>query len=244
MQLLIDKTKLELLLEQKREYIGNKVTADAIIAAISFLLSAFTANYDSILGINGMVVKTVFCFIGICYTLKIIIDLLKWNKNKYDHKKLAKDIISLDMIQHNHSLVVIRDTFKQQAGRFLVYYDERWDCKLFLNFKTVNGDNETAILERVSASLQIPKENISARYLTSRVQEKYSVSHDETRVYNHRLYEVVINRFTDDMKKDDFVINGVHYFWMTISEMQKDSNIMTKNMDVVDFVNETIISRS
>ena len=49
---------------------------------------------------------------------------------------------------------------------------------------------------------------------------------------------------TDDMKKDDFVINGVHYFWMTISEMQKDSNIMTKNMDVVDFVNETIISRS
>lgn len=152
--------------------------------------------------------------------------------------------ISLDMIQHNHSLVVIRDTFKQQPGRFLVYYDERWDCKLFLNFKTVNGDNETAILERVSASLQIPKENISAKYLTSRVQEKYSVSHDETRVYNHRLYEMVIHSFTDDMKKDDFVINGVHYFWMTISEMQKDSNIMTKNMDVVDFVNETIISRS
>lgn len=103
------------------------------------------------------------------------------------------------MIQHNHSLVVIRDTFKQQPGRFLVYYDERWDCKLFLNFKTVNGDNETAILERVSASLQIPKENISAKYLTSRVQEKYSVSHDETRVYNHRLYEMVIHSFTDDM---------------------------------------------
>lgn len=42
------------------------------------------------------------------------------------------------------------------------------------------------------------------------------------------------------MKEDDFSVNGVHYFWMTIPEMQKDKNIMNKNMDVVDFVNETI----
>ena len=144
------------------------------------------------------------------------------------------------MIQHNHSLIAIRDTFMQPAMRFLVYYDERWDCKLFLNFKTVNGDNENAILDYLSASLQIPKEELKAKYLTSRVQEKYSVSHDETRVYNHRLYEVSIHEFTSNMKEDDFSVNGVHYFWMTIPEMQKDKNIMDKNMDVVDFVNETM----
>lgn len=202
MQLLIDKTKLELLFEQKREYIGNKVTVDSIIASVSFLLSVFSAEYD--------------------------------------HIKLTKDIIGVDMIQHNHSLIVIRDTFRKPAMRFLVYYDERWDCKLFLNLKTVSGDNENAILEYLSASLQIPRKELKAKYLTSRVQEKYSVSHGETRVYNHRLYEVTIQEFAHNMKENDFSVNGVHYFWMTIPEMQKDKNIMDKNMDVVDFVNETI----
>lgn len=240
MQLLIDKTKLELLLEQKREYIGNKVTVDSIIASVSFLLSVFTAEYDSIFGISGTVLKTVFCIIDFCYAFKIVVDILKWHKNKYDHIKLTKDIIGLDMIQHNHSLIVIRDTFRKPAMRFLVYYDERWDCKLFLNLKTVSGDNENAILEYLSVSLQIPRKELKAKYLTSRVQEKYSVSHGETRVYNHRLYEVTIQEFAHNMKEADFSVNGVHYFWMTIPEMQKDKNIMDKNMDVVDFVNEAI----
>jgi len=47
MRLLIDKKDLELLLEKKREFIGNKVAIDTIIAGVSFLLSVFTAFGDS-----------------------------------------------------------------------------------------------------------------------------------------------------------------------------------------------------
>lgn len=65
MRLLIDKKDLELLLEKKREFIGNKVAIDTIIAGVSFLLSVFTASYDDILGIPGIVLKTIFCMIGI-----------------------------------------------------------------------------------------------------------------------------------------------------------------------------------
>lgn len=43
MRLLIDRKDLELLLEKDREYIGNNVGIDTMIAAISFLLSVFTA---------------------------------------------------------------------------------------------------------------------------------------------------------------------------------------------------------
>ena len=60
MRLLIDKKDLELLLEKKREFIGNKVAIDTIIAGVSFLLSVFTASYDDILGIPGIVLKTIF----------------------------------------------------------------------------------------------------------------------------------------------------------------------------------------
>ena len=60
MKLLIEKSDLELLLEKKRDLIGNKVTIDTIIAGISFLLSVFTASYSDIFPISGTQFKTVF----------------------------------------------------------------------------------------------------------------------------------------------------------------------------------------
>ena len=122
----------------------------------------------------------------------------------------------------------------------LVYYDERWDCKLFLNYKTQNRNNEAALKEQVAADLNLNSDDIVCNYITSRVQEKYSVSHQEMRVYNHRLYEMYFNYIPDKFKKDNFEVNGKHYYWMTIEEMEKDDNIKEKNLEVVDFVKEYI----
>ena len=85
------------------------------------------------------------------------------------------------MIQHNHSLVVIRNLFTENKQKFLVYYDEKWDCKLFLNYKTMDRDNENSILDRVAPDLALNRE-----------------------------------------------------------EMEHDENIEKKNMEVVDFVKESI----
>lgn len=85
------------------------------------------------------------------------------------------------MIQHNHSLVVIRSLFTENKQKFLVYYDEKWDCKLFLNYKTMDRDNENSILDRVAPDLALNRE-----------------------------------------------------------EMEHDENIEKKNMEVVDFVKESI----
>ena len=147
-------------------------------------------------------------------------------KNKYNHKVLFEKIEGLDMIQHNHSLIVIKDSFSGIKERYLLYYDEKWDCKLFLNYKTQDRNNEDVIVDNVSADLGVDKADIKCSYVTSRIQEKYSVSHNENRIYNHRLY--------------DFIVNKRHYYWMTLSDMQHDENIIKKNMEVVDFVKETI----
>ena len=240
MRMLIDNKDLELLLEKKRDVIGNKVTVDTIIAGISFLLSVFTATYQDLFGIPGIVIKTVFCFIGILYCIKIAKDIVEMYRNKYDHETLMRDIKDLNLIQHNHSLVAIRDTF-EKSNRFLVYYDERWDCKLFLNYKTVEQNNEDAIVDRISADLGVDRRKLSCHYVTSRVQEKYSVSHKENRIYNHRLYEVSLSKYPEKTKTDDFVVNGIHYYWMSVEEMEQDDNIMQKNREVVDFVKEKII---
>lgn len=86
----------------------------------------------------------------------------------------------------------------------------------------------------------VDKADIKCSYVTSRIQEKYSVSHNENRIYNHRLYEVRISEFPENEKNDDFIVNKRHYYWMTLSDMQHDENIIKKNMEVVDFVKETI----
>ena len=40
------------------------------------------------------------------------------------------------------------------------------------------------------------------------------------------------------MKTDDFSVNGKHYYWMTIKDMEEDENVRKKNLEVVDFVKE------
>lgn len=150
-------------------------------------------------------------------------------------KLLAKDIEHLNQIQHNHSLVII-----EKSDKFLVYYDERWDCKLFLNYKTQNRNNEEHIMESVAADLKLNRDSLQCTYISSRVQEKYSVSHQENRVYNHRLYEISIENLPENLKKQDFKIGNKHYYWMTMQEMEKDENIQKKNLEVLDFVKESI----
>ena len=43
---------------------------------------------------------------------------------------------------HRHSLVIIKN-----KDKYLLYDDERWQCKLFINYKTKDENNETAIKE-------------------------------------------------------------------------------------------------
>ncbi|RHQ56962.1 hypothetical protein DWY31_03210 [Dorea sp. AF24-7LB] len=185
MRLVIDKKELELLLEQKKEYIGNQVTIDTVIAGVSFLLSVMTAQYQKIFGISGEIIKVFFCTIGILYAVKII-----------------------------------------------------WDCKLFLNYKTQERGDEAAIIANVVKELKLNQKEVKCRYITSKLQEKYSISHRENRIYNHRLYELQVNRFSEQEMEKDFVVNGKHYYWMSIEEMEKDDNIRNKNLEVVDFVKE------
>lgn len=59
-------------------------------------------------------------------------------KTKYDHNVLLNDIQKSDKIQHKHSLVAIQSPDTFAIKMYLVYYDERWDCKLFLNCKSVD----------------------------------------------------------------------------------------------------------
>ena len=154
---------------------------------------------------------------------------------KYNYENLINDINNLDLVAHRHSLVIIKN-----KDKYLLYDDERWQCKLFINYKTKDENNETAIKEALEKDLQLDTSTINCEFVTSRTQEKYSVSHNENRIYNHNLYSITLSKLPAYMKKDNFVINNKHYYWMTMDEMLSDSNIKEKNLEVVYFVKDSI----
>lgn len=86
------------------------------------------------------------------------------------------------------------------------------------------------------------KGKISSAQNTGLVEEKakYSEKDHVNKVYQHSLYQGVVAKFPEIMKKDEFEIEGTKYKWWTIEEMEADENIMKKNGDVVSFVKEKI----
>lgn len=237
MKILLDDVKLNLLLEQKKQFIGKTVVWDSVLSAVSFLISVILASYGDFFMVPGIVIKTVFVILGLFFTGKSIFDIYKSSKNSYTYEDLFKDINRLNEITHNHSIVAVKNTFDEFPNKFLVYYDTRWNAYLFLNFKD-NTNNESFIISGVSNKLKIKKEDIKVSYIAQNVNEKRSESHHENRIYSHKLYLASVARFPDVAKQNAFEIDGVQYCWMSISEMENDHRIMEVNADIVQFVKD------
>lgn len=138
---------------------------------------------------------------------------------------------------HPHSIVLLRDTFQKFPNRYLVYQDEAWDCLFFPNYKD-NPNNEDFIKGHLSSELKIEKENISLKYLTQRIHQKYSVTHQEYRVYSHKFYLTSISSYPEKMRADSFEQDGRQYYWKTIDELRRDPDVQKKNSDILRFVTE------
>lgn len=148
-------------------------------------------------------------------------------------------IVKLDNMEtHSHSIVLLKNTFQDRPNKYLVYYDARWDCRLFLNYKTYNDlerdvDN---IINHLQLDLQVDKEYIQGSFSFSKIHEKYSVSAQKNKCYNHSFYEYKISQFPELLKQSDFKIDGKHFYWMSIAEMEADPRIMEVNSDIVKMV--------
>lgn len=134
MKILIDDVKLNLLLETKKSFIGKNVAWDSFLSAFSFLISVLLASYRDFFGLPGIALKTVFVVLGVGFTFKSLADIHDSSKNNYSYSDLLSDINKLNEITHNHSIVIIKDTFNRYPNRLLVYDDTRWNCKFFLNY--------------------------------------------------------------------------------------------------------------
>ena len=222
---------------KKKQFIGKTVAIDSVISSVSFLISVILATYNSFFGIQGVVFKTIFVIMGIGFTIKSLYDIYKNHKNNYSYEDLLNDINKLNEISHNHSIIVFKDTFNEFSNKYLVYNDTKWDCTFFLNYKE-NINNESYIKEHLSNELKIPVDCINLKYVTSKIHEKYSESDKMNKIYSHKFYLADIVDFSEIMKKDVFEIDGRTYYWMSMSELESDQNVLKKNSDIISYIKE------
>lgn len=237
MKILIDDVRLNLLLEQKKQFIGNRVIWDSVLSSVSFLISVVMASYQEALGISGVVFKTVFVILGIFFTVKSFIDIVKSSRNQYSFEDLFDDINKLNEIAHSHSIVVIKDSYQKFPNRFLVYEDKRWDCEFFPNYKE-NPNNEEFIKSHISSELKIEQRNIQLKFVSQKIHEKYSESAKENKIYSHKFYLATITDFPDFTQQASFECDGKTYHWRSMSELEENSEVQKKNMDIVNYVKE------
>ncbi len=241
MKFLIDKIKLKLLLEQKRDYIGHSIEGiDMVIAAITFMISLICSDFRTIFGINEYVIETLAWVIAIAILVYGIHQIYKSSKLRYNHEILFHDIENLNEVIHAFSIIAIKDTFNTFPNRYLLYYDKAWECWFFFSIKTSEYDNENFIREKLSNMIKVDSQKIILKYISARIQPKYSERDKIQKVYQHSLYLGEIVDFSDLLKNDTFDIDGVSFKWWTLEELESDDNILQKNSDVISYIKEKI----
>ena len=187
---------------------------------------------------SGGTIKTLIISIAICLTLWGFLMTLSDQKNSFSHEKLYEEMRASNEIEHPFSIVAIKDTFEKYPNKFLLYFDSRWKCWFFFNFKTNNDlqQNENNIKSGLSSKLKVDADDIDLEYKDEAIHHKYSESDNVEKYYHHILYNCILKNFNDEIRKDKFTIDGVDYAWMTIDEMEKNPSINKRNLDVVEFV--------
>lgn len=129
-----------------------------------------------------------------------------------------------------YAIIIVKNT----RGEYLQYYENSWNGYLFLNCKCENDKDIVKISDTVLEKLGIKPLKID--YLFTKIHSKYSVKHEKMREYEHYFYLVDIG--TEFIDKKEYIINNTKFKWLSMEELENDSEIMQINGDIISLVKE------
>ena len=240
MKYLIEENRLRLLLEERRDYISAWRAGGSVLTGVSLVFSGLSSEFPDQSEKFGVYVRALLVAAGV---LLIIYGLVVGIRNKglfYNHEKLYEEVSALDLTNHRFSIVVIKDTYNNDPNHYLLRYNKDWDCYLFFSFRTQETNNEGNIKKKLSNALHVDISSINLTYIADEYNTKYSVKDKVTKTYDHKYYVAELATFPRILKNNKFCIDGVKYKWMTYPAMQKDKDIVEKNMDIVQYVTQHV----
>ncbi len=129
-----------------------------------------------------------------------------------------------------HAIII-----KNEQGKYLQYFDQKWNCYLFLNCKLPNGDDISLVRNKVSNELNLKKELIKVKFLGIRKHKKFSESAKIEKSYRHFFYKLEMEKLFNN---DEFEMNEIHYKWFDDNDFINDVRIQKVNSDIIQFVKE------
>ena len=232
----LDSKDVDNLLLKRKECIGKKMEIEAVVSALSLIVSSLCTEYTSFGIVSSTVFKWFFFILGVGSLGVLVYDYVKHKDSyTYNSSKMYDEINKLNMIQREHSLLCIKN-----SDKYLVYFDERWSCYLFPNYKSKPVNNEISLIQSLAGDLNIRPNVISLKYVGQDLNEKYSVSGKVNKLYHHLLYKVEFECKPEWFAESDFMMNGKHYYWMTVNQLLHDKATYDHNRDIVMFVDSTV----
>ena len=144
--------------------------------------------------------------------------------SKHDFSKIMQLVSEINSMKfHEFSLLAIRNNKNQ----YLQIYDERWQCWLFPYIRSTD-DNKSNVDAFAGNLLGT---DVDMSYVATAKHCKYSVSDKVYKIYNHKLYKLLVDTELPKLAEDDS-----KYRWMSIDELEADESIIEKNDDIIAFV--------
>lgn len=132
----------------------------------------------------------------------------------------------------------------KKSNKYLLFYDEKWKCNLFPNYKVrgLGEEKERNNLKTLlSHDLNVKENKIELTYKFKRESKKISQPKQVEKLYEFHVYYAEINDSEFGNCDSSFEINQKTYSWKSISEMEQDETIMRINWDVVGFIKDDLM---
>ncbi len=132
-------------------------------------------------------------------------------------------------LEHKHTILIIKN-----KGKYLQYFDSRWNSYLFLNTKVHGNVNEKELIKFIEERFNI--KNVTVEYKFDKVHSKYSPTAKKEKTYHHYFYLVNAH-----LPEEDFTIDSIDYKWLSMNYLETDKRIQEMNSDIVSFIKENNI---
>jgi hypothetical protein len=133
-----------------------------------------------------------------------------------------------------HAIIVI----KNNKNEYLQYFDEKWNCYLFMNCKLEDNFSNENIIKNISNELGIDEKEIKCTYIAERTHKKFSESAKKVKEYQHYFYSIDIKNMPNIMEKNSFIINNKKYLWFSLNKLEINERIQKVNSDIVNYIKE------
>lgn len=191
--------------------------------------------------IHAQAIKIIFFIISFIILGYGIFMLINSFINYFTIEICYRDICELEpKNKHKQNIIVMTDN--SEKGRYLLVYNLTWKCFLFPSYIGKMSNSKEQEISNFNSlflkSIGAKSNKIELEHLGILNSRKINFAQRSYMNYEFHFFKAEVKNLDKIFNKKRFKYNGQRYIWMILDEMYKNRNIMKKNKDVVENIND------